>query len=328
MSAHELDAAGIHDPALRTAYRHCRSLNSAHGRTYFLATRMLPAARRPAVHALYGLARQVDDIVDDPTNTLAPETRRRLLDELADELDAALSGGHGDSPVVTAVVDTARRYGIRKEYFDSFMRSMRQDLTVSDYPDRASLNAYVHGSAEVIGLQVLPVLGTEVPAEQAAPYAAALGNAFQLTNFLRDVGEDLRRGRVYLPADELAVFGVDRRRLQQCLLDGRPDRQVRRALADQVARTRAVYHYAAPGIDLLDPIARPCVSTAYTLYGEILDRIVESDYDVFAHRISVPGPRRLGVALAGAAGVANARIRSRSPGTGKHVSSYSTLGGR
>lgn len=327
MSAHELDAAGIRDRELRAAYRDCRRLNSAHGRTYFLATRMLPPERRPAIHALYGLARQVDDIVDDPSDTLDHETRRVRLDRLSTELDSALAGGHSASPVVSAVVDTAQRYDIEHRHFTAFMSAMRQDLTVTDYPDRRALDEYVHGSAEVIGLEVLPVLGTEVPRSRAAPYAAALGNAFQLTNFLRDIGEDLRRGRVYLPADELAVFDVDRQRLYRCLRNGRPDRQVRRALGDQVARTRALYHYAASGIEMLDPIARPCISTAYTLYGEILDRIVESDYDVFANRVSVSGARRLGVALTGAAGLASARFRARSAEAREHMSSFSTLGG-
>ncbi len=103
------------------------------------------------------------------------------------------------TPILAAVVDTARRYSIGWELFDDFLASMRMDLTVTDYPDRSALERYTYGSAEVIGFQTLPVLGTVVPREEAAPYAAALGKAFQLTNFLRDVDEDLARGRVYLP---------------------------------------------------------------------------------------------------------------------------------
>ena len=101
------------------------------------------------------------------------------------------------------------------------MASMRSDLHVTDYPTFDDLRRYMHGSAAVIGLQMLPVLGTVVPREDAAPHAAALGVAFQLTNFLRDVGEDLDRGRIYLPADLLAAHGVDRELLHWCRRTGR-----------------------------------------------------------------------------------------------------------
>ena len=136
------------------------------------------------------------------------------------------------------MLHTARTYGIPPELFDDFLTSMRMDLTVTDYPDRAALDRYMYGSAEVIGLQMLPMLGTVGPAEEAAPYAAALGKAFQLTNFLRDVDEDLVRNRIYLPADELAAFGVDRDLLTWCHVHRRTDPRVRRALAEQHDITR------------------------------------------------------------------------------------------
>jgi phytoene synthase len=176
---------------------------------------------------------------------------------------------------------------------------MRMDLTVTDYPDRAALNRYMRGSAEVIGLQLLPVLGTVGPVEDAAPYAAALGRAFQLTNFLRDVDEDLSRQRVYLPADELAAYHVDRDLLMWCHAHRRTDARVRRALAAQHEITRGVYHFAAVGVEMLAPQSRPCVSTALTLYSEILDRIEDSDFAVFSHRATVGTTRRLQVAGTG-----------------------------
>ena len=154
----------------------------------------------------------------------------------------------------------------------------------------------MHGSAEVIGLQVLPVLGTVGPRHEAAPYAAALGQAFQLTNFLRDVAEDLDRGRVYLPADELAAFGVDTELLRWCRAQQRTDPRVRAALADQHATTRAIYRYAQAGIAQLQPVSRPCVATALALYSEILDRIEDLDFAVFAQRARVGRARRLRVA--------------------------------
>ncbi|EWC58242.1 Phytoene synthase [Actinokineospora spheciospongiae] len=294
MSARELDAAGITDESLRLAYRRCRALNARHGRTYFLATRLLPRDRRSAVHALYGFARWTDDLVDEPGP--GPVDPARDLDAAADLITAGLAGGNSAHPVVAAVADTARRYRLEPRLFTAFLHSMRMDLHVTDYPNRAALAEYVHGSAEVIGLQVLPVLGTVVPRAEAAPHAAALGEAFQLTNFLRDVGEDLDRGRVYLPADELASFGVDRDRLRWCRDRGRTDDAVRRAVVHQAAVIRDVYRVAAAGIPMLDPVSRPCVDTALVLYSGILDRIAEQDHDVFAARATVPGPQRARVA--------------------------------
>jgi 15-cis-phytoene synthase len=309
----ELDAAGVVDPVLRTAYLRCRELHAAHGRTYFLATRLLPVERRVHVHALYGFARYADEIVDAPDGT----DPRARLDVLSDELTRALSGPAPDVlPVVRAVAHTARTYGLAPELFDDFLASMRMDLTVTGYADDAALARYVRGSAEVIGLQMLPVLGTVGPRDEAAPYAALLGAAFQITNFLRDVGEDLDRGRVYLPADELAVFGVDRDLLRWCRDRRRTDPRVRRALAHLVARTHGTYRRAERGIEMLEPVSRACVDAARRLYEGILDEIAATDYDVLSHRVAVPTRRRVAVAVPGTARATLARVRTPSPGRG------------
>ncbi|MGV0836744.1 phytoene/squalene synthase family protein [Mycolicibacterium thermoresistibile] len=301
MISSELDAAGVRDPALRDAYRRCRMLNAAHGRTFFLATRLLAPHQRPAVHALYGFARQADDILDDFDPDRSTAQRAEHLQHLAARLFNGLVEGADCSsdPALAAVVHTARRYDISWDLFDDFLASMRMDLTVTDYADRAALERYMHGSAEVIGLQLLPVLGTVGPREEAAPYAAALGKAFQLTNFLRDVDEDLQRGRVYLPADELAAHDVDRDILMWCHTRRRTDPRVRQALAEQHAATRRVYEYARAGIALLAPGSRPCITAALTLYSEILDCIEAIDYAIFSQRASVGTARRLQVACGG-----------------------------
>jgi 15-cis-phytoene synthase len=308
--AAELDAAGITDPGLRVAYATCRALNAAHGRTYFLATRLLPAERRPAIHALYGFARHADEIVDDLGDGRPPAEKAAELDRLTGDLRAALAGVATGEPVLTALADTARRYDIDHRHFTDFMASMRMDTHVTDYPTFDDLAVYVHGSAAVIGLQVLPVLGTVVPRADAEPPAAALGVAFQITNFLRDVGEDLDRGRVYLPADELAAFGVDRPLLAWCRRSRRPDARVRRALAHLVARTRAIYRRAEPGIAMLEPVSRACVRCAFTLYQGILDEIEAADYHILHRRVAVPNRRRLAVAVPGLARAVAARIGS------------------
>jgi phytoene synthase len=168
----------------------------------------------------------------------------------------------------------------------------------------------VHGSAAVIGLLMLPVLGTVVPREEAEDPAAALGVAFQLTNFLRDVGEDLDRGRVYLPAAELAAFGVDRDLLAWCRRTRTRDPRVRRALAHLGAHTRAVYRRAEPGVGMLEPVSRECVACAFTLYRGILDRIEAVDYDVLNRRVSVPRRTRMAVAVPGLVRALAARARA------------------
>jgi len=303
----ELDAAGVTDPALRAAYRQCRELNARFGRTYFLATRLLPRERRPAVHALYGFARYADEIVDDLADGAPVDARAARLDVLTEQMNTALAGGPATEPVLAAVADTARRYSIDPRHFTDFMASMLMDTHVTGYATFTELGVYVHGSASVIGLQMLPVLGTTVPLAEAEGPAAALGVAFQLTNFLRDVGEDLDRGRVYLPSDELAAFGVDRDLLLWCRRTRRQDARVRRALAHLVAHTRAVYRRAEPGIGMLEPVSRACVACAFTLYRGILDEIEAADFHVLHRRVAVPKLRRARVALPGLARALRAR---------------------
>jgi phytoene synthase len=309
----ELDAAGAHDPDLRAAYRQAKALNARHGKTFFLATRLLAAEQRPAVHALYGFARMADDILDDFDADISTDERSAALQRLSTELAARLAGDDGaaGAPVLTALAHTAHRYRIDPRLFDDFLGSMRMDLTVTDYPNRAALERYTYGSAEVIGLQLLPVLGAVVPVADAKPAAAALGKAFQLTNFLRDVDEDLCRGRIYLPADELAAHDVDRDVLLWCHANRRTDPRVRRALADQHAITRRIYDYAHSGIAMLAPRSRPCISAALTLYSEILDRIEESDFAVFGNRATVGTARRVQVAGKGLLQAWGARMTTR-----------------
>lgn len=309
MTARELNAAGIDHPPLRASYTRCRELNARNGKTYFLATRLLSPRQRPAVHALYGFARYADDIVDD-IDPVAAAHRERALTDLETRLTRALRHGASDHPVLAALADTVRRYRIDHGHFTDFMRSMRMDLHVTDYATLDSLQGYMRGSAAVIGLQVLPVLGTVTPRAEAAPHAASLGIAFQLTNFLRDVGEDLDRGRIYLPLDRLAAHGVDRALLAWCRRTGCTDIRVRAALRDLIATTRGFYRHAAAGISMLQPVSRPCVRTAFILYHAILSRIEEADCAVMDRRAVVSRGRKTAVALGGLAGLATSRTRT------------------
>ena len=213
MSRRDLDRAGITGAALRESYERCRELHARHGRTYYLATLLLPPAKRPYVHALYGFARYADEIVDDLASTLSEQEKSDHLGRWGDQFFADLRRGVSDDPVCRAVVDTVQRWDIPVEHFEAFLHSMRMDLTVTSYATYADLYEYVYGSAAVIGLQMVPIL--EPTAPEAYERAKDLGVAFQLANFVRDVGEDLDRGRVYLPLEELDAFGVSRADLER-----------------------------------------------------------------------------------------------------------------
>jgi phytoene synthase len=283
-----LDAAGIREPGLRSAYETCRRINAAHGRTYYLATRLLPPAKRPFVHALYGFARQADEYVDSAT----PDPDRLVAwgEQFLHDLDSTPVEDVVD-PVSRAAVHTARTWDIPQETFVAFLASMRMDIVVAGYPTYTDLEGYMEGSAAMIGLQMVPIL--EPVDDRAAGYARTLGEAFQMSNFVRDVAEDLRRGRVYLPQEDLDRFGVTR----ADLAPGPTPPQVRELLAFEVARTRALYQAAEPGIDLLHPSSRDCIRTAFVLYGGILDAVERADYQVLDRRVAVPIRRRLAVAL-------------------------------
>jgi phytoene synthase len=294
----ELDAAGITSPALRASYARCRALNAEHGKSYYLATLLLPPAKRPFVHALYGFARHVDDLVDDLSPTLTGAQRADRLQGWAGDFLADVDWGATSDPVSRAVLDTIERWQIPVSYFADFLDAMRMDLTVTGYETYEDLAAYMWGSAAVIGLQMLPILGRaddRIEWHRLEAHAVDLGTAFQLTNFIRDIREDLNRGRVYLPRESLREFGVDRDRLAR----GRVDESIRSLLAWEIERARGLYRRAEPGIALVHPTSRDCLETALRLYEGILDEIEAADYDVFSNRISVGVATRARVGLHG-----------------------------
>ena len=302
MSRKELDAAGITEPSLRHSYQCCRRINASHGRTFYLATLLLPPSKRPAVHALYGFARHADDIVDRLDSGTTPAGREATLRRWSDRFFA----GADDDPVLPAVHDTIERHQIPRAYFEDFLASMAMDLTVSEYATWHDLERYMHGSAAAIGLQMVHVLGS-LPGmrDVAEPYARDLGTAFQLTNFIRDVGEDLDRGRLYLPKEDLAAFAVSRHDLEARIVDT----NVRRLLAFEIARARELLRSGRSGIRLLAPDSRDCVETAAVLYSEILEAVERNDYRVLDRRAVVHRRRRVQVALPGLVRAWRARHR-------------------
>ena len=286
----ELTAAGITDPDLRASYAECKRLNALHGKTYFLATLLLPKAKRPFVHALYGFARYADEIVDDLASELSIEEKAEALSTWGNTVLADLKRGTSDDHVGRALIDTVKRFDIPHEHFEAFLHSMTMDLTVQEYETYEDLLEYVYGSAAVIGLEMVPILG---PLHNDAYEAAKkLGIAFQLANFIRDVDEDLDRGRVYLPIKELAQFGVTREMLEERVLTP----EIIEALQFQIARVRQLQAEAAPGIAMLEATSRPCIEAASTLYCGIVDEVEKIGYDIFNQRAKTSTVRRIRVA--------------------------------
>jgi phytoene synthase len=281
---------------LDRAYERCRALHARHGHTYYRATRLLPAWKRRHVHALYGFARTADEIVD-AVDGAAPAVRAERLAAWGRAFEAGLAGRTVDDPVLVAVLHTIAVFDLDPTDFTLFLRSMAMDLTVSSYETYDDLLGYMEGSAAVIGAMMLPVLGTVDRARAIGP-ARELGRAFQLTNFIRDVAEDLRRGRVYLPQSDLRAFGVTSEGLDAAVAAGSATGEIKDLIRYEVSRARAHYRAAAPGIDLLVPGSRACMRTAYRLYQGILDEIQRADGDVIRRRARVPAARRAAIVAA------------------------------
>ena len=262
---------------LDESYARCRVLNRRYGTTYYWSTFALPRIKRHHVWALYAFCRYADDIVDD-LGPASVATRRDALVRFGDRFFTDVSAGHSDDPVLKAVVHTVRAFDIDIECFRRFLRSMEMDLSVASYETWSDLLVYMDGSAAVIGEMMLPILEPQSP--KALVSARNLGLAFQLTNFLRDVAEDLDRDRVYVPLEDLARFGADPRRR---VVD-EPWRQLMRF---EIERCRELYVSADEGLADLPPSSARCVRAARILYSRILDVIEANDYDVFNSRARV-----------------------------------------
>ena len=291
----ELSKAGITDPALRTSYLECKRLNSLHGKTYYLATLLLPPVKRPFVHALYGFARYADEIVDDLASTLTDEEKANSLKQWGEGVISDIKSGNSNDAIGKALVDTVRRFDIPIQYFQAFLHSMTMDLTITKYQEYKDLQEYVYGSAAVIGLQMVSILGTEkgISIDEVNSAAEKLGIAFQLANFIRDVGEDLDRGRIYLPIAELQSHGVTREMLEDKVLTP----QIKSALKEQIERVRRLQRESAVGIKMLSIQSRACIQAASELYCGIVDEVEKIDYQIFTKRAKTSNWRRMKVAV-------------------------------
>jgi len=258
-------------------YRHCGAIAQQYSKSFAFSLRFLPSARRRAAWAVYAFCRTADDIVD---RTEAPTERLSALDAWDAQLRAAY-GGRAVHPVFVALADATARYDVPLQAAVDLLRGARMDVSVDRYATYEELRRYCYLVASTVGVLVTPILGALD--ESALPYAVTLGEAMQLTNILRDVGEDARMGRIYLPADEMARFGY----AETDLMDGTVDERFVALMQFQIERARRLYAEAEPGIAKLHPESRYTVRLALQFYRGILAAIEVNRYDVFTKRAYV-----------------------------------------
>ncbi|MGA7933483.1 MAG: 15-cis-phytoene synthase CrtB [Kovacikia sp.] len=292
------DYSGVRTLAsLEDAYELCRQITAKFSKTFYLGTLLMPEAKRRAIWAIYVWCRRTDELVDGPRAAL---TTPEMLDQWEKQLESIFAG-HPQEDVDVALVDTLERFTIDIQPFRDMIAGQRMDLYRSRYETFEELNLYCYRVAGTVGLMSTAVMGVDstcrtapwdqtqdrlhLPTEQAI----ALGIANQLTNILRDVGEDARRGRIYIPLEELALFNYT----EAELLDGVVDQRWCQLMRFQIQRARKFYAAAEEGISYLSPDARFPVWAALMLYRGILDVIERNQYDVFNKRAYVSGPRKL-----------------------------------
>jgi 15-cis-phytoene synthase len=276
---------------LKECYEYCGAVQRSYSRTYYFSTRLFPPEIRRHVHALYAFTRYADEIVDGKKGASA-RTRLEALEAFEAETMAALAGEEVEDPILRAFTNTTRERGIGPGYLRPFMRSMKMDTCVFRYRTYEDLEEYMYGSAAVVGLMMCRVIGAE--AEETRPHAEALGEAMQLTNFLRDVREDWERGRVYLPLEDLKRFGYS----EEDFGRGRVNEAFVELMRFEIDRARMLYLIADQGMRYIPRGRRFPVLVARHLYAAILKRIEELGYDMFSHRAETTLAEKLQVAAA------------------------------
>lgn len=263
---------------LKRGFAIARRITKKHSHTFYFASRFLPREKRMALYSAYALCRLSDDAVDED----GPGKKERLRD-IKEKIDLCYGTQETGDDLLLCFRHTVKTYGIPKSYFEDLMRGMEMDLSVNRYQDFGQLYSYCYNVAGVIGLIILAVFGNRN--EDARRHAVELGVAVQLTNIIRDIGEDASRDRIYLPQDEMQRSGVT----EKSLKDRRIDRGFKEFLAFQIRRARQYYDHSAPGILLVDSyVYRLVILAIKENYAKILDDVQQHDYDVFSRRAHVP----------------------------------------
>jgi len=268
---------------LETAYRHCQRLTKAQAKNFYYAFVTLPGAKRRAIYASYAFCRLCDDAADED---IPLDKKLDLLRGIEARLDAP-AADQPEGPVFVALADTMARFNVPVDYYREVIRGVEMDLTITRYADFEQLRTYCHRVASVVGLICVQVFGYKD--RRALDYAADLGLAMQLTNILRDVVEDLDRGRIYLPQSELARFGYSEAELRggvrnQAFLD---------LMAFQTQRAQDYFDSGLRLLPLLSSRSRACPAVLAAIYQRILDRIRARQFNVFDGRVSLSGREKL-----------------------------------
>lgn len=282
------------DQALQLAYSHCRSITRIHAKTFYMATRFLPNHKQRSIFAIYGLCRYLDDLVDEAEDLIENNEISHLeiyerLDVFKENLVDSYKGIAQNDPILVAFSDTLKRYDISLDLPLLLLEGVKTDLQKTRYNSFNELYDYSYKVASVVGLMTSEVFG--YTDKKALDYAVDLGIAMQLTNILRDIGEDLRRNRIYLPADELQSFGIR----HQSLMNMENTPEFREFMSFQIDRARRYYAEAGKGISMLESDSRLPVLLARENYSRILDKIEENNYNVFDQRAYLNSVEKLSI---------------------------------
>ena len=272
---------------IERAYKYCQQTTRFHAKSFYFCAHFLPREKRRAIYAMYALCRHIDDEVDE-AEVHDEDGARAAVERWRVELDKVYRGGAAHTPVLVAWRDMLARYRIAQELPLELMRGVLMDIYQKRYESWDELRVYCYRVASVVGLMSSEIFGYRDPS--TLHYAAALGLAMQLTNILRDVGEDFAMGRVYLPQEDLRRFGVT----EESLARKEVSPEFRALMSFEIQRAREFYRAAEKGIPLLERDARFCVLLAARLYARILDEIERAGFDVFTRRahLSLAGKLR------------------------------------
>lgn len=289
---------------LRASYRFCGRLSKREARNFYYAFLLLPPARRHSMCALYAFMRHTDDLADEPGET---DRKLQSLDAWKTELDDVLAGRSGTWPGLPALADTVAVHAIPHTLLHNVVEGVSMDLAPRDFETFDQLSDYCYHVASVVGLCCIHIWGYRSESGKAERLAVACGIALQLTNIIRDVREDARNGRIYLPREDLARFSVSADELTAA----RPSDRVRALLAFEAERAYSYYDQADGLIPLVDAVGRPVLKTIIGIYRGLLDEIARRDYDVMRERVSISGWRKSAIAVRSLSG----RWSRRSPGS-------------
>ncbi|HWF08624.1 MAG TPA: phytoene/squalene synthase family protein [Bryobacteraceae bacterium] len=270
---------------LERSQAHCRAIAKSRARNFYYSFVLLPLEKKNAMCAMYAFMRYCDDLSDEPGATLS------AIEHWREALNEALAGQPDENPMWPAFLDAVGRYAIPRQYFYEMIEGVASDLEPRAITTFDELYAYCYRVASVVGLTTIHIFGFTSP--EALSLAEKCGIAFQLTNIIRDIREDAGLGRIYIPAEDLARFGVSR----DDIAGARRTEQFGALMQFETERARAYYRESAPLLEFIEPGSRPALWALIAIYSRLLDRIVESHYDVLVRRISLPAAEKSWIVL-------------------------------